>query len=110
MKMKASEIKAYRENQLRRQKGICPLCLTPIEVEEATLDHCHVTGHVRQVLHRACNSAEGKILHWAGVRSRGDDPVLFLKNLLVYWAKSYTRNPLHPTHGKPVRRKRRRRK
>lgn len=108
--LKTSEIRDYRLRQLRRQKNICPLCKTRIEPHEAALDHCHTTGHCRSVLHTSCNAAEGKILHWAGVRSRGDDPVEFLRNLLRYWQRDYSKNPIHPTHGKPRRRKRRRRK
>lgn len=104
------EIKEYREKQLKRQRGICPLCKTDILVEEATLDHCHDTGRVRQVLHRSCNSAEGRILALAGRRSRGEDPDLWLRNLLRYWKKSYTSNPVHPAHGrKRPRRKRKKR-
>ncbi len=106
--MKQSEIRDYRLRQLRRQRYICPLCKERCEPEESALDHCHSTGHVRKVLHRSCNAAEGKILHWAKQRSRGNDPVAFLTNLLKYWAKDYTSNPIHPTHGRPVKRKRRR--
>lgn len=106
-RLQAKELKEYREKQLHSQKNICPLCETEVLPEEATLDHCHVTGHVRQVLHRSCNAAEGRILSWAGRRSRGDDPVKFLKNLLKYWGKSYLKNPIHPIHGKKRKRKRR---
>lgn len=106
-RLKPTEVKAYREEQLKRQKGKCPLCHEELLPADATLDHCHTTGHVRMVLHRSCNSAEGRILMWAGKRSRGDDPVLFLRNLLKYWAKDYRKNPTHHTHG-AVKRKRRR--
>jgi hypothetical protein len=77
---------------------------------EGAYDHCHETGHLRDVLHLACNSAEGKILHWAGRRSRGDDPDFFLRNLLKYWKKDYSKNPLHPSHGKPRRKRGRKRR
>ena len=106
-KLKDREIKEYREQELKRQHYICPLCKEPLLADEATLDHCHVTGHVRGVLHRSCNAGEGRVLTWAGRRSRGDDPDLWLRNLLRYWKKDYSKNPLHPTHGrKRVRRKR----
>lgn len=107
MQLKHREIKEHRAKQLKRQRGICPLCNTPILEGEDTLDHCHDSGHVRAVLHRSCNSAEGKIKQWAGPRSRGDDPQDFLRRTLRYWNKDYSQNPLHPTHGKPRRRKRR---
>ncbi len=109
-KLTHREIKEYRERLIRKQRGRCPLCGEPLLPEEAALDHCHKTGHVRRALHRSCNAAEGKILHWAGIRSRGDDPEKFLKNLLKYWKQDYTNNPIHPTHGKKRRRKKRTRK
>ena len=99
MKLKTSEIKAYRLEQLRKQGNICPLCMTKIEIGEATLDHCHSSGHVRHVLHRSCNGAEGQILKWAGRRSKGTCPKSFLKAMLRYWQIDMTDNPIHPTHG-----------
>lgn len=105
-KLKAVDIKELREKQVRKQRHICPLCKEPMTYEEATLDHCHTTGHIRQALHRSCNSAEGRILHWAGVRSRGDDPLFFIQNLVKYWKKNFKDNPIHHTHG--VKRKRKR--
>ena len=108
--MMTKEIKDYRLAQLKRQRHKCPLCGERIEEAEATLDHCHVTGHVRKVLHRSCNAAEGKILHWAKVRSRGDDHILFLRNLIKYWKSDFSDTPVHPTHGKPRKRRPRRKR
>jgi hypothetical protein len=106
-KLKTVEIKAFREKQIKKQKGICPLCKEELLPKDATLDHCHETGHVRQALHRSCNSAEGRILMWAGRRSRGDSAPDFLRNLLRYWAKDFSHNPEHPTHGVPRKRRKR---
>lgn len=106
-KLKASEIKDYRERQVNRQKGICPLCKEPLKFEDATLDHCHTSGHVRMALHRSCNGAEGRILSWAGKRSRGDDPIAFLRNLISYWQRDFANKPLHHTHGAKKRRRKR---
>lgn len=97
MRLKSKEIKKYRAELLREQKSICPLCETPILPGEDTLDHDHGTGHIRRVLHRSCNHAEGRILSWIK-RSRGTDPVSFLQNMAEYWLDDYTRNPIHPTH------------
>lgn len=105
-KLKASEIRKYREKQIKRQGGRCPLCHEELVPQDATLDHDHTTGHIRMALHRSCNAAEGRILHWAGSRSRGDDPILFVTNLVRYWRKDYSGNPLHHTHGKVKKRKR----
>jgi hypothetical protein len=107
-RLKNNEIKDYRAAQVRKQRGICPLCKEHLDPEDATLDHCHDTGHVRMALHRSCNGAEGRILQWAGRRSRGDDPIYFLRNLIAYWKRDYTKNPVHPSHGKPKRKRKRR--
>ena len=106
-KLKHTELKGYREKLIEEQGGVCPLCGLELLAADSALDHCHETGHVRQALHRSCNSAEGKILHWAGQRSKGDDPVEFTRNLVTYWEQDYTGNPLHPTHGKPRVKRRR---
>ena len=107
-KLTNREIKEYREKMVKRQKGICPLCGEELLPEDAALDHCHKTGHVRAALHRSCNGAEGRILQWAGARSRGNDPELFLKNLIKYWSKDWSRRPIHPKHGVPKRRRKKR--
>ena len=107
--MKNKDLKPYRLALLEKQGYICPLCELELLPEDAVLDHCHTTGHLRQVLHRSCNSAEGWILHWAGRRSEGDDPVKFVSNTLRYWHEDYTDNPIHPTHGKPRKRRAKRR-
>jgi len=109
-KLPAREIPALRAKKLKRQKGICPLCGEEILPGEETLDHCHVTGHIRAVLHRSCNAAEGQVLRWSKQRSRGDDPVLWLKNLLRYWKKDYSNSPIHPVHGRKRKRRKKRRK
>lgn len=103
-RLPAKDVAKYRTSQLKKQKGICPLCKTEILPDEAALDHDHSTGHVRMVLHRSCNSAEGRVIRWAG-RNRAATPQEFLRNLLKYWAKDYTQNPEHYTHGAAKRRR-----
>lgn len=107
-KLKQPQVKAYREKAVKKQKGVCPLCEEELLTEDAVLDHDHESGHVRAALHRSCNAAEGRILNWADKRSRGDDPVLFLTNLLKFWEVDYSDNPLHHTHGRAPRKKKRR--
>lgn len=107
MKLKASQIKAHREKQIKKQRGICPLCKEELLPPDATLDHCHTTGRIRMALHRSCNAAEGRILHWAWKRSRGDDPLLFIQNLAKYWQKDFSANPLHHSHGNAPRKRKR---
>ncbi len=102
MQLKTSEIKSYREKQLELQLGICPLCYRGIAPSEAALDHCHRTGMVRRVLHRTCNSVEGRILHWAK-RNGKIEYTKFIRNLLEYWSQDYSLNPIHPNHDKAKR-------
>ena len=106
MKIKAKEVKAIREQMVRKQRFKCPLCRENLTYEDAVLDHCHDSGHIRTALHRSCNSAEGRVKEWAGKRSRGDDPDLWLRNLLRYWKQDYTTNPIHHTHGAKKRKRR----
>ena len=106
-KLPTREIAGLRAKKLKRQKGICPLCQEDILEGEDTLDHCHESGNIRAVLHRSCNAAEGQVLRWAKQRSRGDDPVLWLKNLIKYWNKDYSKNPIHPVHGRKRKRRKR---
>ena len=101
MKLKQSQVAQYREELLEKQGSLCALCGQKIE-SDAVLDHCHETGHVRAVLHRNCNTLEGKIVNWVR-RLGGDNPRWeILYNVMQYW-ESHTEeriqgNPLHPTH------------
>ena len=97
MRIKQKEIKPLREKLLKEQDYVCPLCKQKIKSEEAALDHCHETGHIRGVLHRACNSSEGRILSWAK-RSRDTDPYHFIRNLVDFHACDFSGNDIHPTH------------
>lgn len=97
MRLKQKELQAYRKKLLKEQQGICPLCGTEIHPGEDTLDHDHKTGHCRRVLHRSCNQVEGRVLSWIK-RSRSQDAVLFVQNMLQYWEQDYSLNPIHPTH------------
>ena len=103
-RLAARDIKEYRAKLLKKQKGICPLCKTELLPEDAALDHCHITGHIRAVLHTSCNSAEGRIIRWAS-RNRASSPEVFIRNLVRYWAKDYSKNPEHYTHGAAKRRR-----
>lgn len=96
--MKHTEITETR-NRLLKENPICPLCHEIIEPDEAALDHCHDTGHVRRVLHRSCNHAEG-VVKKAIRRSRSRSPEEFLANLLCYWDTDFSANPIHPMFKK----------
>jgi len=101
MRLKPKEVKAYREQLLKKQGGICPLCQQTIEVHESTLDHDHFTGRCRRVLHRSCNHAEGRIKSWAK-RSRSNDVLLYLQNLVSYWETDWRDQPIHPNHKSDI--------
>jgi len=99
-RLKQKDIPEYRLSLLKKQGYVCPLCLSELLPEESCLDHDHQTGHCRFVLHRSCNSAEGRIVSWAK-RSRAKDPYFFLKNLYDLHRKDYSNNPIHPSHLTP---------
>jgi hypothetical protein len=44
---------------LEKQGGVCAICHKPPVGERLAVDHDHVTGKVRGLLHRWCNSAIG---------------------------------------------------
>jgi len=96
MKLKLSEKYAYREMLAQQQGWVCPLCEKELTEGNITLDHDHGTGHCRMALCRNCNSIEGRVLHW--VSRTGVQASTWLTNLMVYWSKDWTDNPLYPTH------------
>lgn len=99
-KIKQKDVKKLREDYLKRQKGICPLCQLPIAKDKAVLDHDHSSGHIRKVLHRHCNVLEGKLANW--YRSYGApnsvDLHVLLSSIRDYHAADYTDQPLHYLH------------
>ena len=97
MRLKKKDIADYREGLRVEQNSVCPLCKTLIDPKDAVLDHCHSTGHIRTVLHRSCNSSEGRVMKWAN-SSRASDPYKFLYNLLDYHNRDFSDMPLHPNH------------
>lgn len=60
-RLKASEVASFRLGLLAEQDYRCGLCGDTCQPVEAVLDHDHVTGRVRGVLHRGCNAMLGHI-------------------------------------------------
>lgn len=98
--LKSTSVADVRNEILKNQSNICPLCKKP--VERPVLDHKHKfkksdpngvdgQGLVRGVLCSDCNSCEGKI-HNAISRFVTRDPrkeIEFLKNLIEYYQSGY---------------------
>lgn len=97
MKLKYSQVKQYREDQLRAQDGCCALCGEQI-TDDAVLDHDHKTGLLRKVLHRGCNALLGKIENNMA-RNHVDIHRLEMiaSNLAAYIGTEWT-DIRHPTH------------
>ena len=97
MRLKQKDLAKYREGLSKAQNGHCSLCMHPIKEGMACLDHDHKTGHVRTVLCKPCNTAEGKILGWC-IRSGSRLPLAFIQRLALYWDIDFTDMPYHPKH------------
>jgi hypothetical protein len=90
-KVPRSNARSWMLRQLQVQGGLCRLCGKPIDVSikgEGVTDHSHDTGEIRGILHRSCNSAEGKITnaagHW-GAKSMSYPAIIdFLKRTVAY--------------------------
>ena len=97
MKLKSTEIRGYRLQQLQEQNNLCALCGDVI-IDDAVLDHDHKSGLIRQVLHRGCNSMLGKIENnMPRSRMNKDRLRTFALNLLQYIETTHT-EITHPTH------------
>ena len=95
-KLKAKDVKAFRETMVARQGNLCPLCDTELLPEDAVLDHSHDTGRIRFALHRSCNHSEGMIKNWAK-RSRAKNKKRFALRVVQLWNEEFPHNPIHPS-------------
>lgn len=71
------------------------MCGNPLSFDPV-LDHDHKSGHIRGVVHRGCNRAEGQIKF--ALQFADGNKVEFFKRLLSFWEADYSSNPVHPTH------------
>lgn len=106
IQLKQKDIKPWREERIKTITHCC-LCGRSFEEKEPVADHCHITGLIRDVLCRNCNSMLGKIEN-AAIRAVGKERMLeFLLNSVNY-VQHHRDNPsdlIHPTHNKPKKRK-----
>ena len=102
-RLKASEISDAKKILLEGQDYLCALCgedLSEAESKNVCLDHSHVTGQVRAVLCRNCNSIEGRIWNFANRAKRGRTIVEWLTGMMEY-IEYHEENPsgiFHPKH------------
>ena len=78
------------------QRGLCAICGKPPYPGRGGMlcvDHDHVTGEIRGLLHRRCN---------AGLGALGDDPVQASLNLAAYSAKIAARRESRPLAPAPI--------
>ncbi len=92
------DVQRIRELLLRQQKGIDPILKQNLLLEDAVLDHDHVTQHCRAALHRQSNAFEGLVfnayrrcLGWLTEESLPD----ILRNLADYLEMDFQNNPYH---------------
>jgi hypothetical protein len=104
MKLKYTEVKQYRTEQLTQQNQCCALCGEQI-YDDAVLDHDHKTGLIRKVLHRGCNALLGKIENNMA-RNHVDHHRLEMiaSNIAAYISTQWT-DLRHPTHKNQEERK-----
>lgn len=93
-KLARTSMPTFRKKQLAEQDGKCLLCGNPIDLSitgEGVVDHNHDTGEIRGILHRSCNSAEGKaanaIGRWGSKDMSYTSILAFAKALVEYWQR-----------------------
>lgn len=94
----AKEIKEFKEQQIKEQKGIDPILQEPFPSGTICMDHSHTTQHCRGALHLQTNAFEGKVIN-AYIRCLKwltDKPLPdILRNLAEYLEQDYSSNPYH---------------
>jgi Recombination endonuclease VII len=92
-KATAAEMKLLRSQQL-----LCELCgLPPTKADPFVVDHQHWgDGHIRGVLHKSCNRAEGMIKFALKHIHCDADWKVVINNLVAYLAKN--RGLIYPGH------------
>jgi len=88
--LKRTEVQRFKQELYDKQGGVCPLCLEalPKELGKSALDHDHLTGECRGLLHMACNRAEGSVFNtvarWGKQGKDYSSVIPFLERLIQY--------------------------
>lgn len=104
----AKEIKEFKEQQIREQKGIDPILQEPFPSGTICMDHDHTLQHCRAALHLQTNAFEGRVLnaYIRGLRWLTDKPLpVILRNLADYLERDFSQNPYHNSWLKVVQSK-----
>ena len=110
-----SQLYAITIQLLKQQGGLCLICKKSINVKvvgrasDYCCDHSHSTGEVRGVLHRSCNSAEGRVRHsvsrWGAKGSDELTIIEYLEGLAKYLRECHegtrTTGIMYPNHRSP---------
>lgn len=117
VKVSRGGLKAHALGLLQAQGGNCAVCGLPVDLttqgrnSDYVVDHCHVTGVIRGVLHRSCNSCLGKaekaIGSWGSKSGKIEDIIPYMEKMIAYY-KQGLENPsvfLYPTHKTPLEKK-----
>lgn len=90
-KLARSQMLAFKKQQIIKQGWRCPISgkrFDPAKLEDAVIDHDHITGEIRGILSRSANAAEGKVKNavarWGGTGENYDAILAFLKRLVQY--------------------------
>ena len=112
-KLARSAMRAWTFGQIKKQGGLCPLCKKPIDLQvrgnksDYVVDHCHESGLIRAVLHRSCNSSEGKIVNaagrWGAKSTKYADVIPYLRSVVEYleYHQANPSNLTYPDHKTP---------
>lgn len=95
------QIPAIRAKMAKAQGNVCALCGRPFTAKDGpALDHDHVTGIVRAVIHRSCNGIEGRVLKLAQRATAGLSAKDYIIGLAAYYQLHETPQTqlIHPEH------------
>lgn len=103
-KLSRAMMPKWKLRQLQAQGDLCPLCGKPIDLKipkEGVVDHDHDTGEIRGILHRSCNSGEGKVANAMGswvVKNMSYPAIIAGLERLLHYLKTARTGYIYPTH------------